>query len=399
MRLASVSFASLAVVCGLAMGLSACSGSSRPKPLELPKLQASTSQLRVKWSVSVPDAGKTAAQGAFSPAVSAGLAVAAGGNGDVVAIDLASGAVRWRQSLKKSLVAGVGTGSGDAEGLYAVVSRSGELILLDDKGAQRWAVPLGGLATERPELAGGIVAVRLIDNRLLGFDQATGERRWIQQRPQAALVLNGQAGLLVKPADGESTGQGFPGANDLVAALPGGRLLALEASSGRQGWEATISTSRGSNEVERINDLLGTPVVQGDQVCVASYQSRVACVAALTGRISWSQPFSAAQPVGADNQSVYAVDAAGRVQAFGLRSGEPGWRNEQLLRRMPSYPVSFEDSVYLTDYEGELVGLSRATGQMTSRQSLGGVPAGAPRLTAAGLLVQTRNGKLVLLGR
>ena len=383
---------------GFAIGLTACSGSSRPKPLELPKLQTS-SPLQVKWSVSIPDAGKTAAQGAFSPAVSAGLAVVAGGRGEVVAVDLQTGSIRWRQTLKAPLVAGVGTGAGDAEGLFAVASRTGDLTLLDSTGKQLWSVPMGGLATERPELTAGTVVARLIDNRLLGFDLQTGERRWIVQRPQAALVLNGQSGLLVKPADAESTGQSFPGPNDLVASLPGGRLLALEASSGRQGWDTTIATARGSNEVERINDLLGAASVQGDQVCVASYQSRVACVTSLTGRISWSQPVSVVQPVGTDARAVYAVDAGGRVLAYELASGKPVWKNEQLLRRSPSYPVSFDDSVFVTDFQGELIGLDRESGQIKSRQSLGGVPIGQPRLTASGLLFQTRNGRLVLLGR
>ncbi|MFZ9812067.1 MAG: PQQ-binding-like beta-propeller repeat protein, partial [Burkholderiaceae bacterium] len=178
------------LLAALAMGIAGCSGPKRPKPAELPPL---TPQLALKpvWSVQTgPTAASASGQGAFSPAVSAGLVVVASQQGRITGVSLASGTVQWSAELGARIVSGVGTGAGTAEGLFAVVTEPGELVLLDRAGAVRWRAALGGVSLERPVITGGVAIVRLMDNRLTGWDLETGARRWVIQRSMPPLVLH-----------------------------------------------------------------------------------------------------------------------------------------------------------------------------------------------------------------
>ncbi|MFZ9735010.1 MAG: PQQ-binding-like beta-propeller repeat protein [Burkholderiaceae bacterium] len=386
------------LLAALAMGIAGCSGPKRPKPAELPPL---TPQLALKpvWSVQTgPTAASASGQGAFSPAVSAGLVVVASQQGRITGVSLASGTVQWSAELGARIVSGVGTGAGTAEGLFAVVTEPGELVLLDRAGAVRWRAALGGVSLERPVITGGVAIVRLMDNRLTGWDLETGVRRWVIQRSMPPLVLHGESGLrAASPQELESSAN-LLGPGDLLANLPGGRALWVNAATGAVRAESQVATPRGSNEVERLADLLGAPEVLEDAVCLAVYQNSVTCLAADLSRTLWQQRLGVVVPVAADPRLVVAVDASARVVAFDRAAGGRLWQNERLFLRGLSAPVSFDRAVWVSDYQGYLHGLSREDGALIARSLLPGGKASGPMLaTRQGLLVQTQGGYVMLL--
>ncbi|MFZ9671396.1 MAG: PQQ-binding-like beta-propeller repeat protein, partial [Burkholderiaceae bacterium] len=281
------------------LGLAACS-SSGPKPAKLESFTP-TLDLKAKWTVSIDRLPAVSmGQGAFAPAVSSGLVVVAGPKGQVSGFKLQNGAQVFEQNLKTELAAGVGAGAGLGSGLFAVVTSGGELVLIDAKGAVRWRVAMGGVSNERPVIAGGSVLVRLADNRVAAFSQETGARRWVIQRTLPSLVLHGQSGMKTAADVAIEPGSDQLGAVDLVVGLPGARLLWLNATNGAVRWETTVVTPRGSNEVERLSDLLGEAAVVSDLVCVAAYQNQISCHEVGTGRAKWTQRLDVSQPVAAD---------------------------------------------------------------------------------------------------
>lgn len=382
----------------LAAALAGCSGNKRPKPAELSPLSA-TLTLKPVWSVQTGSTATVASgQGAFSPAVSAGLVVVANQSGRVTALGLASGAVQWAADLGSRIAAGVGTGAGAAEGLFAVVTESGELALLDRTGGVRWRAALGGVSLERPVITGGVAVVRLMDNRLIGWDLETGVRRWVIQRSLPPLVLHGQSGLRAAAAQEVDSSTSLLGPGDLLASLPGGRAVWVNAATGAVLAESQVATPRGSNEVERLADLLGSPEVLEDAVCVAVYQNSVNCLAADFSRVLWQQRLAVVLPVAADPRLVFAVDASARVVAFDRVSGSRAWQNERFFLRGLSPPVSFDRAVWVSDYQGYLHGLSREDGAPIARSLLPGGKASGPMLaTRQGLVVQTQGGYTLLL--
>jgi outer membrane protein assembly factor BamB len=292
----------------------------------------------------------------------------------------------------------MGTGAGAAEGIFALVTESGEMVLLDRSGAIRWRVALGGVALERPVITGGVAIARLMDNRLVGWDLETGARRWVVQRALPPLVLHGESGLRVAPSQDLDSVTSLLGPGDLLANLPAGRALWVNAATGLVRAESQVATPRGSNEVERLADLLGAPEVVDDAVCTAAYQNLVACLAPDLSRILWQQRFAVVTPLAADLRLVFAVDSSSRVVAFERAAGVRAWQNDRLFLRGLSAPVSYDRAVWLSDFEGYLHGLSREDGALIARLSLpGGKASGAMLATRQGLVVQTQGGFVTLL--
>ncbi len=389
-RLAGLLMASL-------VGLSACS-SSGPKPAKLESFTP-TLDLKAKWTVSTDRLPTVAmGQGAFAPAVSSGVVVVAGPKGQVSGYKLQDGSLVFEGDLKAELAAGVGSGAGLGAGLFAVVTNAGEVALLDAKGQVRWRVAMGGVSHERPVIAGGSVLVRLADNRVAAFSQETGARRWVIQRTLPSLVLHGQSGMTTAADAAVESRSDQLGAVDLVVGLPGARLLWLNATNGAVRWETTVVTPRGSNEVERLSDLLGEAVVVADSVCVAAYQNQVSCHEVASGRAKWTQKLDVSQPVAADQTLVVGVEANSRVHAYDRASGEKRWSQTGLFLRGATEAVSFDRAIWIADQDGYLHGLSRDSGQFVARVSLpGGKPAGRMLVTREGLLIQTQSGRLMLM--
>ena len=55
-----------------------------------------------------------------------------------------------------------------------------------------------------------------------------------------------------------------------------GRLVGLNPDNGVVRWEAPVATARGTNEVERLVDVVGPAARMGNSVCVRAYAAALA---------------------------------------------------------------------------------------------------------------------------
>ncbi|MEY4864310.1 MAG: hypothetical protein RLZ51_2405, partial [Pseudomonadota bacterium] len=245
-----------ALACGLAAALlSGCAlfSSSVPGPAPLPPSSGTLSPAAV-WSLSL---GSSSGPG-FVPVVAAGSIWAAASDGTVARISLESGQPAWRIQAGKPLTAGVGS-----DGNMAVVAtRDGELRAFDAQGRALWSAAVGAEVVTAPAVADNTVVVRASDNRVLAFEAGSGKRLWNFQRQNPPLVLRNAGGIAVVP------GTAFIG-------MPGGRLVALALNSGAPRWDVALAQPRGANELERIADVVGSPLVIGREICAVAYQGRI----------------------------------------------------------------------------------------------------------------------------
>lgn len=353
--------------------LSGCGlwSSSKPKLPELPAVSGGATA-RVAWTFEAGPGGI-----GFQPLVVGDSVVVAGRNGVVARLDAASGRAIWRTELGKPLIAGAGS---DGE-VTVVAARDGSLIALDREGKQKWSSPAGAEIVTVPAVGLGLAIVRGSDNRVSAWELDTGKRRWTFERQPPALVLRQTASIAM------DTGSAYVG-------LPGGRLVALSLQNGALRWEAAIGLPRGSNEIERIADIVGSPLISGREVCAAAWRGRIGCLDTSTGRAAWGRDFAAAAGIDLDSREVVAVDADGGVQAFS-RSGASLWRQEGLKRRQPSAPLLTGSHVVVGDSLGLLHVLSRDDGALQARLATDGSPlVGAPVLWRNLAIAQTTGGTL-----
>jgi len=360
------------LVTGAALALAACSSGRKIPPL--PALAAERGTMR--WSVDLDGGGY-----GFAPAVLGESVYAAGSRGSLARIALASGAVEWRIDTDARLITAVGA----APGLVAVTDEDGMLRVFDDAGKPRWQAYLGAEAVSVPALDADVLVVRGSDNRVIAFDAYTGRRRWVYTRQNPPLVLR------------QTNRPLLDGATAYVG-LPGGRLVALSTETGALRWESAISLPRGSNEIERIADVLGEPVLVGRQLCAGSYQGRVGCVDPGSGRPLWNRDISAVGAIDFDGRRLVAVDTRGRVHAIN-DAGEPIWMQEALAGRLLAAPALMGNAVVLGDEEGYLHWLDVDDGRLVGRVRIdGSAIVAAPRRAGSLAIVQTVRGRVAAVG-
>jgi outer membrane protein assembly factor BamB len=363
----------LAALALAAATLAGCSGSGRPKPNPLESF-APSQAVKVAWSARLG-----AAEGPLSLAVNGPTVAMASSDGQVSALEVNTGREQWRANVGSKLSAGVGS-----DGRFAsVVTADNELVLLDG-GKSRWRERLPGRVITAPLVAGERVFVQSVDRSVRAYDALDGRWLWQYQRPGADPLALAQPGVL----------SAF---RDTLVVGYSSRLLGLDPIKGTIRFEASLGLPRGSNEVERLADLVGPAVRSDDDLCVRAFQLSVGCVDMNRGAIRWTRPQAGYQGLAADNNVVVGADSADRLSAWRAETGEVLWRVDRFQYRSLSTPVLWNGLVAVADFEGQLHFLSTQDGRTVARVSLDGALSGAPRVANGLLLVATRAGTLYAL--
>lgn len=346
------------------------------EPAELVELKASMA-VRTAWTLDIGRANDSV----FTPAVVDNTLVVAGGEGDIARVEVATGRVLWRVNAGTALSAGVGT---DGR-VVAVGGTKGAVLAFDIDGKLLWKAQASSEVLSAPAVAHGIVVVRSLDNRIVGFDAKTGEQKWTVQRPTPALTLRLAPGMVMS-------------GSDVLVAQPGGKLLSMLVATGAPKWEIAVGEARGATELERVTDMGGAPALAGGDVCAVSYQGRVGCYDLASASARWTKDFSSKVGVAADERFVFAVDEKGAVTAFDRQGGASAWRNDKLANREPSTPVSYGRAVAVGDLDGYVHFLSREDGSFLARAATDGSAIVSPPVIAGDKLVfQTQKGTVAAI--
>lgn len=357
-----------AVLAGALMA--GCASNDRPAPTPLQPLEPQLTG-RMSWTQRVG-----AVDFPLAVAVTPGVFTVAASDGTVLALQADTGRELWRGQVGEPLSAGVGS-----DGRFvSVVTRDGDLVTLE-AGRELWRAPLGLRVTTAPLVAGERVFVLAGDRSVHAFDAADGTRLWSVRRPSDPLTL-AQRGVIAAFKDTLLAGQGP-------------RLAGLDPNTGDVRWELTVGSPRGTNEVERLADLVAPAARVGDMVCVRSFQAAVGCVNAERGTLSWTKPAGGTVGVAGDEQWVFGADGSDRITAWKASSGEVGWQSEAYLHRGLSAPLATPRAVVFGDAEGVVHWLSRDKGEALLRHTTDGDGiVVAPAASGATLLVVTRSGGL-----
>lgn len=349
--------------------LSACaSGPGLPKPAELgpnPGLLG----VRLAWT------GKLGMVDFPLQIKVTGYTVAlAGTDGTMVSLDSRSGVEFWRANAGAHISAGIGS-----DGRFAaVVTRENELVVVD-AGQNQWKARLTSQVFTAPLVAGERVFVLGADRSLLAFDAKTGRKLWQQQRPGEALVLRQPSVLMAV-------------GNTLVAGISG-RLVGMNPLNGNVLWDAPLATPRGTNDIERLVDLLADVSREADVICARAFQAAVGCVDTRRGVVTWKKPAFGAVGLQGDDKYVFGVEGDGRMQAWRRADGESVWLSDRLRYRHLSAPLVLGRSVAIGDDVGQIHFMSRIDGSPLTRFATDGSAIAATPVAAAGtMVVVTRNG-------
>ena len=346
--------------------------SSKIKIAPLPALTAAI-DAKAAWTVST---GK-AADYSFAPAVVGTTAFVAGRDGDILKIE--DGKVVWKINAGQPLSAGVGA---DRK-LVVVGTSKGEVLAFSAQdGKPLWQARVSSEVLATPAVSDSGVVVRSGDNRVALFDEA-GSRKWVYQRATPALSVR-------------SVGAPVFADQFVFVGFPGGKVVALSLQHGAPVWEGVVALPKGATELDRVADVVATPVVDGRQLCAVAFQGRVACFdMGQGGALIWSRDISSAAGLTLDGRYLFVTDDAGVVYALDRQSGSSLWKQDKLKGRRVSAPIVRRGVVAVGDGEGYVHLLSREDGAFVARVSIGSTPISAPMQSiGTSLLVQTSGGKV-----
>jgi outer membrane protein assembly factor BamB len=292
---------------------------------------------------------RIAAATAFTPATGAGLVFTVSEQ-TIEARDAATGAIKWQTPLPGGAAAPLywdtgwllaSTTSGD---LAAYRAADGSLVWRRQLGSSLVSVP--GPALDR-------LFLPLADNRLVAVLLATGETVWerkLKAPITALLALDDQIvfGTTAKEVSSVTLSQGrerwtrrlggdlagFPAADDkrIFFASRDNIVWAVDRGSGNLKWKATLA-SRPAGGPLRLNDYLVAPLVSSQIVGFDPTTGKTAATATAAGEIGL-QPYVRRDARQTQPQLI-TVSREGQLQGFGRRY-EPV---PQLLPELPGLPA------------------------------------------------------------
>ncbi len=306
----------------------------------------------------VPGTGGGALSGGFGGgvAVAGGKVFVASGYRTMSALDAATGAVLWTQSVD---------------------------------------VPLHGA----PTVAGARVYVVDVENQIIAFNTTTGLPDWSYRGiTEPARILRASS-----PAVSGDT---------VIAPFSSGEVVALRASNGQPVWNQVLSRTSRTSALSEIRDIAGRPVISRGFVYAVSHSGVLQSMDIRTGQPKWSLPVAGVNAPLPAGDVVYVVSKSGELTLVNRDSGAVYWTrnlNEGRVRQEGGFlgffdrtvrpewsgPILASNRLVLVNSDGEAVAFDPKTGVQTATVNLGGPAYIAPAAYNGALYVLTDNGDLV----
>ena len=362
------------IVILLALITVACSGSQRREAVDLPESELKVSLDKI-WSQSLGDPRG----GTLSPVGTDDGRVCGASAYSVFCFQGDSGREIYEIVFDQKISGGLGVANAE----IFLGGEDGMVGLIDPTGVVKWQSNIRNSVMGAPMAVGQTVIARDVQGRIVGLDRETGAFKWDFQAPSQSLSLRSNLGISAGHSD------------TVVIGFHGGIAMHLDSESGEVRWSVNVSIASGDNELERISDVVGTPIVLENLVCMASFQGRAACFDLETGRLNWSIQTSAVGSLGFDDERIFVSDEAGYVMALDRGTGAVLWRNESFKYRKITGPTVLGPWVMVGDLDGIVSVLSASDGSYIGRVKTDGSQILTnPLVIDDSMFVQTSKGNL-----
>lgn len=345
----------IAASAALSALLASCAGDVEPQypPKELTDISAST-RVETRWSESVGD-GLGEATYPIEPALSGTRLFAADKDGLVEAFKTSNGDTLWEIELDTPVSSGLTAVDDD---LY-LATRNGRVIAIDQAtGNIQWRTRVPSEVLAAPQANTRQLIVQAVDGTVTALDRDSGQQLWVFSANLPALTLRSA---------------GTPTVIEQVtfAGFSNGRLSIIDNRSGQLISERTIAVATGMNEIDRLVDVAGQPVLTMDgRLYITSYNGRLVALDAQSGQTLWATALSSYLTPVLVGDVLYVVDEASRLIAFDANNGNELWRMEELFGRSLTAPTFAAGRIVVGDAEGYVHFIDADTGRLVGRTEI-----------------------------
>jgi outer membrane protein assembly factor BamB len=320
---------------------------------------------RVAWTYEAGDAVESSA------AIAGGAVYVGAATGEVLAIDLETGKLRWKYKAGESIGESSPAVSG---GIVYIGDLDGTIHALDiADGKSRWKRKTGGEIKSSPVVASGKVLIGSYDGNLYAVDAANGELAW-QYKTKAQ----------VHATPAVSNGLAFISGCD-------GILRAIRIADGRQAYQVEIGSYTGAS-----------PALDGQFAYFGTFNNEVVAANLQRRRIVWRYehperkfPFYATAAVWGGK--IFAGGRDKMMHALDAKSGKELW-SFMTKARVDSSPVVTRDGrLWFGSNDINLYVLDANTGKEVWKFSAGAPISASPALDGDRVVISAQDGRIYCL--
>lgn len=312
-------------------------------------------------------------------------------DGTVTAFAASSGGRVWQTSLRpdgeRDQASGGGvTVSGDK--VYVATGYGQVAALASADGKVSWTkdndVPLRGA----PTVGAGKVFVVSQKNQVLALNEADGAEVFTYDG------IPEQAGLLAAASPAVS-------GDTVVIPYSSGEVMAFAVDSGEPRWQNFVTRSMRTLAVTGLNDVAGSPVIEGDTVYATGVAGRTIAVGLSDGEEKWARDIGSAHTPVVSGDALFVLDIVGRMVALDKATGETLWMTElpRQKKRDLAYagPVLAGGSLYAISNDGRMIQIDPQSGQVTADRSIGSSAYTAPIVANGSMIFVSDAGEITAL--
>ncbi len=305
-----------------------------------------------------------------------------------------TGAKLWTTALPEgdaNKSARFGGGVAYDEGKLYATDGLGDLVALNAAdGKIEWRVKPGGPLRGAPTIANGNVYVLTQDNQMFAVGQADGKVGW---SASGTLESQGVFGVAAPAAS----------AGSVVAGFSSGELNAYRYENGRVLWQDALSRTSITTSVSSLADIDAAPVIDGGRVYAVGQGGRMVALELSTGQRLWEQNLAGISTPWIAGEWLFVVTDDARLVCLARANGKARWiaqlpryRNEKKKSDPITWygPVLAGGRLVLTNSRGHIVYANPGDGAVQATVETGTPFTLPPVVAKSTLFVLDQNGRI-----
>jgi len=325
---------------------------------------ALAASLTQAWQATI-DGGSQRERLAATPVIAEGKLFIIDVAAAVHAFDAGTGAALWTQGITntdENRPSRFGGGVSYDDGKLYATDGLGDVVALNAAdGKEVWRAKPGGPLRGSPTVANGTVYVLSQDNQIFALNQADGKVQWAQS---GTLETQGVFGVAAPSASQGS----------VVAGFSSGELSAYRYENGRVLWQDALSRTSITTSVSSLADIDAAPVIEGGRVYAVGQGGRMVALELSTGQRLWEQNLAGISTPWVAGDWLFVVTDDARLACLSRASGKARWiaqlpRFRNLKKRTGPItwfgPVLAGERLVLTNSRGQIVSASTSDGAVT----------------------------------
>ena len=147
-------------------------------------------------------------------------------------------------------------------------------------------------------------------------------------------------------------------------------MISVAAEDGVWRWEERVAIPEGQYDIDRVIDVDGDLLVDGNRILASSYQGNLMAFDIATGRIVWGLEASSYHGMERGFGNIYYCDDKSHIIAVRDNSEDVAWENVNLAYREITAPTAINNYVAVADFEGYVHLLSQIDGRIVGRTQI-----------------------------